>query len=106
MFIPDLCSFMIRRLVFVQCLLGRSCFSTNFTLVDKEVGEVLGLHMVPDIGLGPVTEVATKSAVVAALAISPDVLHEVFRPRNTCKYFTFCSRRPIQRCVLMYTKRP
>ena len=97
---------MVGRLVFVQCLLGCSCFSTNFTLVHKQVCEVLGLHMVPHIGLGPVTEVATESAVVAALGISPDVLHEIFRPRNTCKYFTFCSLRPFQLRILMFTKIP
>ena len=66
----------------VQGLLGRRCLSTEMTLVDKKVGEVFRLHVVPHVRPGSVPKVLTKIAVVAAFGVPLNVLVQVLRLRN------------------------
>ena len=66
----------------VQGLLGRSGLSTEVTLVDKKVGEVFRLHVVPHVRPGSVPKVLTKIAVVAAFGVPLNVLVQVLRLRN------------------------
>ena len=66
----------------VQGLLGRRCLSTEVTLVDKKVGEVFRLHVVPHVRPGSVPKVLTKIAVVAAFGVPLNVLVQVLRLRN------------------------
>ena len=66
----------------VQGLLGRSGLSTEVTLVDKKVGEVFRLHVVPHVHPGSVAKVLTKIAVVGALRVLLNVLVQVLRLRN------------------------
>ena len=66
----------------VQGLLGRSGLSTEVTLVDKKVGEVFRLQMVPHVRPGSVAKVLTKIAVVVALRVLLNVLVQVLRLRN------------------------
>ena len=66
----------------VQGLLGRSRLSTEVTLVDKKVGEVFRLHVVPHVRPGSVAKVLTKIAVVVAFRVLLNVLVQVLRLRN------------------------
>ena len=66
----------------VQGLLGRRCLSTEVTLVNKKVGEVFRLHVVPHVRPGSVPKVLTKIAVVAAFGVPLNVLVQVLRLRN------------------------
>ena len=66
----------------VQGLLGRHCLSTEVTLIDKKVGEVFRLHVVPHVRPGSVPKVLTKIAVVAAFGVPLNVLVQVLRLRN------------------------
>ena len=66
----------------VQGLLGRSGLSTEVTLVDKKVGEVFRLHVVPHVRPRSVAKVLTKIAVVVAFRVLLNVLVQVLRLRN------------------------
>ena len=66
----------------VQGLLGRSRLSTEVTLVDKKVGEVFRLHVVPHVCSESMAKVLTKIAVVAAFRVLLNVLVQVLRLTN------------------------
>ena len=66
----------------VQGLLGRRCLSTEVTLVDKKVGEVFRLHVVPHVRPRSMAKVLTKIAVVVAFRVLLNVLVQVLRLRN------------------------
>ena len=68
--------------MWVQGLLGRRRLSTEVTLVNKKVGEVFRLHVVPHVRPGSVPKVLTKIAVVAAFGVPLNVLVQVLRLRN------------------------